>query len=339
MFDVQDLANASQGDIAKRATKKRKAQAVYIAALKNVESLERMLNVEVQWHPESDEYKATLEKIRLRDYMRAVDRLEFLMLQRVFELQKTHSVNTGTRVCHNEALFSRGAGYKMRESIGKNLKSRSKTIGTAVKAYNQAAQALHPPAPPVDFSKLMEWTELQEFDLLRLSRRGDVREREWAKPINREAAVKHHKIKRAREELVRCQVELRRLVTAIRDEEVELERILGEQQQHPLANELASLRRRRVSVNAQHLERIRRLIKTPSMATFARACLVPGLREGATVPPAAASSASASTGASQGATQSSHPVEQEIGDESGDEMDDEQAEQILNVQEFIGHLA
>lgn len=84
-------------------------------------------------------------------------------------------------------------GYKMRESIGKNLKSRSKTIGTAVKAYNQAAQALHPPAPPVDFAKLMEWTELQEIDLLRLSRRGDVRELAWAKPVNREAAVKYYK--------------------------------------------------------------------------------------------------------------------------------------------------
>lgn len=62
MFDVQDLANASQSDIAKRATKKRRAQAVYIAALKNVESLERMLKIEVQWHPESDEYKATLRR-------------------------------------------------------------------------------------------------------------------------------------------------------------------------------------------------------------------------------------------------------------------------------------
>ncbi|EJD39878.1 hypothetical protein AURDEDRAFT_28289, partial [Auricularia subglabra TFB-10046 SS5] len=179
----------------------------------------------------------TLEKIRLRDYLRAVDRLELLMLQRMFELAKTHAY---------------GTGYKMREAIGKNIKSRSKAIGTAVKNYNQAAQAIDPPAPTVDFSTLMDWTELQEFDLLRLARRGDVREREWTKPANREAAMKYHKIKRARETIVRSKIELRRLVTSIRDEEAEFTRVLDalRQQGHLLTGELTRFVRRRRAVNA-----------------------------------------------------------------------------------------
>lgn len=43
-------------------------------------------------------------------------------------------------------------------------------------------------------------------------------------------------------------------------------------------------------------------------------------------------------GMQSGSTLSQHAQEQEMDDESGDEMDDEQAEQIRNVQEFIGHL-
>lgn len=66
----------------------------------------------------------------------------------------------------------------------------------------------------------MEWTELQEFELLRHSRSGDVRDKAWAQPGNRLMAVKHYKLVRAHEELVRCQVETRRLVTAMRDEEI-----------------------------------------------------------------------------------------------------------------------
>ncbi|KZV81825.1 hypothetical protein EXIGLDRAFT_627873, partial [Exidia glandulosa HHB12029] len=47
--------------------------------------------------------------------------------------------------------------YKLREAIGKGLKSRSQAIRTAVTRYNELAAVLVPPAPTVDFSTLMEW--------------------------------------------------------------------------------------------------------------------------------------------------------------------------------------
>ncbi|KZV93713.1 hypothetical protein EXIGLDRAFT_673831 [Exidia glandulosa HHB12029] len=323
---AEDLANAGSAEIAKRMTKKRKARAAYISALANVETLERILKVEVQWSPESDAYKVTLEKIRLRDYMRAVDHLEFLLLQRVFELSKTHAL---------------GTGYKMREAISKNIKSRSKAIANAVKKYNTAAAAVVPPAPSVDFSKLMEWTELQEFDLLRMSRRGDVREREWAKPANRELAQKYYKVKRAQEEIQRCEIELHRLVTAIHDEEAELDRVHGQllERAHPLAGEVARISRRRSGVNAQHIARIVRLAALPGMARFAR-CLVPGTREGTSnVPSTSSRTPSAPTAVSHEVPTSR--VEMQDADEGSSdegELDDEEAEQMLLVQDFIGQL-
>ncbi|KZV80688.1 hypothetical protein EXIGLDRAFT_595556, partial [Exidia glandulosa HHB12029] len=165
---------------------------------------EAMLNITERWRLDSREYQDALEQIVERDWCKALDRLELLMVQRMFELAKSHTF---------------GTGYKMREAISKGLKSRSQAIRTAVARYNELAVTLTPPAPTVEFATLMEWTELQEFELLRHSRAGDVRERAWAQPANRAMAVKYYKLARAREELLRCRVETRRLVTAMRDEE------------------------------------------------------------------------------------------------------------------------
>ncbi|KZV79460.1 hypothetical protein EXIGLDRAFT_735062, partial [Exidia glandulosa HHB12029] len=327
MFTPEDLQNASQADIVKANTKKRKAHADHKAAINNVASLERLLHVEVRWSPESDAYKAALDNILQRTYNRALDRLQYLMLQRLLELSKTHAV---------------GTGYKMREAIGKNIKARSKAIGTAVKNYNDAALALEPPAPPVDFAKLMDWTELQEFDLLRVSRRGDVRDREWAQPTNRAIAVKHYKVKRAYEEQQRCLVEIRRLVTAIRDEDADLTRRHAElvRTDHALAYEVGILRRRRAAVNAQHIHRLTSLAQEPGMSAV-RASLVPGVREGTATPPAPAAS-SASTPSTSDSTAAAAPLatrnEDLEAEESGDDLDDEQAEQVGAMQDFFGQL-
>lgn len=166
----------------------------------------------------------------------------------------------------------------MRQAIGKGLKSRSQAIRTAVAKYNDLAAALAPPAPSVDFATLMEWTELQEFELLRHSRAGDVRDQPWAQPANRIMATKHYKLARAREELVRCRVETRRLVTAMADEEAQLQRAYDRlmSDNSPLASELAELTARRMAVNATHRAR---LAKLAGHAGFAD-CLIPGTRVG-----------------------------------------------------------
>ncbi|KZV92759.1 hypothetical protein EXIGLDRAFT_597691, partial [Exidia glandulosa HHB12029] len=124
----------------------------YMKTAESVVALETVLGITVRWDPDSREFQDTVAQMAERDWRRALDRLELLMVQRMFELAKTHAF---------------GTGYKLRQAIGKGLKSRSQAIRTAVARYNALAQELKPPAPTVDFATLMEWTELQEFELLR----------------------------------------------------------------------------------------------------------------------------------------------------------------------------
>ncbi|EJD44457.1 hypothetical protein AURDEDRAFT_20133, partial [Auricularia subglabra TFB-10046 SS5] len=191
-----------------------------------------------------------LTQMAERDWRRALDRLELLMVQRMFELAKAH-------------VF--GTGYKLREAISKGLKSRSQAIRTAVTRYNELAEALNPPASTVNFASLMEWTELQEFELLRRSRTGDVRDKAWAQPANRLMASKHYKVLRADEELVRCHVEARRLVTAMHDEERHLETTYEQlhETNAALARELREHIARRSAVNAVHRVTLAKLAALP----------------------------------------------------------------------------
>jgi hypothetical protein len=59
--------------------------------------------------------------------------------------------------------------------------------------------------------------ELADFDLLR-DVTTDIRSHPWADPQHRDAMVLHFRIKRAREEIHRLNIEMRRQVTFMRDE-------------------------------------------------------------------------------------------------------------------------
>ncbi|KAG8702785.1 hypothetical protein FRC08_003245 [Ceratobasidium sp. 394] len=61
-----------------------------------------------------------------------------------------------------------------------------------------------------------------EFDFLRHSEHG-ARDAEWARPAHRQCITSWHKIERAKEEIVRLNVEIRRVFTHIQDEEQFLE--------------------------------------------------------------------------------------------------------------------
>ena len=53
-----------------------------------VDKHEAELGIEVRWIPGSSEYNAILVELYLRDYRHALDRLEYLVVQRMFELSK-----------------------------------------------------------------------------------------------------------------------------------------------------------------------------------------------------------------------------------------------------------
>lgn len=109
--------------------------------------------------------------------------------------------------------------YKLRTQIAKALKTRSGAIRTALDTYNRLAKTLDPPRPSLDFKEVLDYSSLAEFDLLR-DTRGTVQTRVWAQPAYRAAMGLHFKRECARREIERLNIEITRLRTFIRDDEV-----------------------------------------------------------------------------------------------------------------------
>ncbi len=133
----------------------------------------------------------------------------------------------------------------MRTHLAKSLQTRCKAIKNAVAKYNQAAAALTPPRPAIDWSRVSHYGFLDEFHLL-ADTRNDIREKRWSEPMIRNLMKLRNRIVRAREELLRCNVEIRRLFTSIRDEEILLNTTLANHSDSPLypaIKDYATLRR------------------------------------------------------------------------------------------------
>jgi hypothetical protein len=77
---------------------------------------------------------------------------------------------------------------------------------------------LNPPRPPLSWEEVVEYTFISDFDLLRDTRQ-DIRKRAWATPAGRLAMDGYFKLLRAKEEILRLNVEIPRLATYMRDEE------------------------------------------------------------------------------------------------------------------------
>ena len=157
-------------------------------------------------------------------------------------------------------------GYKLRKHIGNALKARSKAVRTALHNYNIAAQALVPPRPPLSMDDVVEYAFLADFDLLS-DTCSDVRLRVWAKPASRVLMDQYFKMERAREEITRLNVEIPRLTTYIRDEEVFLlqqEEILSESNP-PLSRQLRLRRLKLIRTNDLHFRRLNKLAYPASL--------------------------------------------------------------------------
>ena len=100
-------------------------------------------------------------------------------------------------------------------------------IRSATEAYNRAARALNPPRPSLDWSQVSHYTFLDEFNLLR-NTRHDISTAPWANPVVREAIKKFLCVCRAREEINRCNIEVRRLFTLIYNENARFDTIITE---------------------------------------------------------------------------------------------------------------
>ena len=179
-------------------------------------------SIETRWLPDSDSYKATQTLLVERSYRRAVDNLERLVVQRLFELTKLGMNGVGKFMLFilSSGCIDRRIGYKLREKISKALRTRSGAIKTALQQYNDAAAKLNPPRDPLTWSTVLKAATVADFDLLR-DTRTDIRCLPWTEPSRREATTYYFGIKRAREEIVRLNVEITRLLTFMFDTHID----------------------------------------------------------------------------------------------------------------------
>ncbi|KAJ7027031.1 hypothetical protein C8F04DRAFT_1295641 [Mycena alexandri] len=168
-------------------TARRHAQENYSKALLEVQQSETSMGVIDRWEPTGPEWAEAAHLVSTKRYRMALLKLERLVIQRMFELTKMNLSQTG---------------YKLRKHIAKALQARSQAIKNALKTYNSAASSIAPPGRTLSWSEVVEYAFLADFDLLR----------------DPEKVGEYFRIERAREEIIRCNVEIRRLVTYIRDE-------------------------------------------------------------------------------------------------------------------------
>ena len=146
-------------------------------------------------------------------------------------------------------------GYSLRKHIANALKARSFAIRTALDRYNAAALALVPPRQVLDWDQVVEYAFLSDFDLLRDARQ-DIRRKPWATPAARLAIDQAFKLERAEEEIIRLNIEVPRLATYIRDEDIYLRAKEAElSPTNPaLAHQVGIHRMERGRFNAHHLK-------------------------------------------------------------------------------------
>jgi hypothetical protein len=249
-------------------TERRHAQEVEAKDLLVVQNLELRMGIIRRWGPQDNEWKQASTMVGKRRYQRCLDALEGLIVARMFELTKMNMSQTGALLTTLLSIeLTMKSGYKLRKHIGNALKARSKAVRTALQNYNVAAQALAPPRPALSWDDVVEYAFLADFDLLS-DTRSDVRLRVWAKPASRILMDQHFKMERAREEIVRLNVEVPRLTTYIRDEEAFLlqqEELLS-QSDPPLSRQLRLRRLKLIRSNDLHIRRLNKLASLPGFS-------------------------------------------------------------------------
>ncbi|KAI6001444.1 hypothetical protein EDD15DRAFT_2361851 [Pisolithus albus] len=263
-WNVFELANVSTygGDTRvtrQNETLRRHAQENYDKDLVVVQELERKLNVSRRWTPEDKEWQHAGRLVAHREYRRALDTLESLVVARLFELTKMNRA---------------GTGYKLRKHIAKALQTRSAAIKVALDRYNKCALAMRPPRQMLHWEQVVEYAFLADFDLLR-DTREDISQRPWANPTARFALDTYFKVCQAEEEIERLNIEIHRVITYMRDEECFL-RTCEEKINniHPaLGHQVSQHRKLHSQFNGSHLKRLHDIAMLPGFS----GTLIPGV--------------------------------------------------------------
>ena len=234
-------------------------------------------------------------------------------------------------------------GYKMRTHISKSLQVRCKTLRKAIDGHNRAAAALDPPRAPIDWKTISSYQFLEQVELLR-DTRDDLRDKRWANPGVRETIKLMNRIAHAREELDRLNLEVRRLHTAIRDDDNLYTQVIASLDcTNHLRGAVIDFATRQRRIDEQVLTRIYQIYSLPGF-TGVRG---PGVRLGGAVPTVVGTPGTAVSSTSRNANasatldlQTRHAHQLNDGeDDEGDDIDDEGQEEAANLTEFMTSLA
>ena len=123
---------------------------------------------------------------------------------------------------------------------------------------------MSPKKPLLSWENVVEYAFLADFDLLR-DTREDITTKSWAKPASRLASDSYFKMERAKEEIIRLNVEIRRVVTYMRDEERFLRRRENEIKggDPSLAHQIHLIRMERGRFTDIHMTRFIKLARNP----------------------------------------------------------------------------
>jgi hypothetical protein len=166
------------------------------------------------------------------------------------------------------------AGYKMRSHIAKALQARSKAIRNAIERYNKVALSMEPPMPTLDWDQVVNYGFLGDFDLLR-DTTDSISSRPWTRRSYRLAMDSYFKILRAREEIQRLNIEIKRVVTWIDNEDRFLRKKEEELKETDplLAVQVTRYRQQRGRSDLYHMHRFWALAKVPGFT----GSVVPGI--------------------------------------------------------------
>ncbi|KAG2121551.1 hypothetical protein BD769DRAFT_1390113 [Suillus cothurnatus] len=84
-------------------------------------------------------------------------------------------------------------GYKLRKQISKAIVKRSGAIRSALDKYNKLAVSQNPQRPTLQYSEVMSYAALGEFEILKCSH-YDILAKPWSNGTHREMANKYFKI-------------------------------------------------------------------------------------------------------------------------------------------------
>ncbi|KAL0564141.1 hypothetical protein V5O48_017912, partial [Marasmius crinis-equi] len=155
----------------------------------------------------------------------ALEDLEQLVVQRLLALTK---------------LNMSGVGYRQQEKIAQALHARAKAIQNALDKYNEAARAMDPPHPTLQWRSILDMATLGNFDPLK-NTHLDLSNVGWAQPQHRECMKLYFGLECAREEIKRLNVEISCLLTSMIDDYADpfhAKARAEERGQHDLAAEL-----------------------------------------------------------------------------------------------------